>query len=109
MEGDDNGFDWQGLSDFIYSVEGPTLGILSVAKGGSVSQGADGSFSATATDSGTFAGPGAAGTGRNGIPAAADVSSAVVASAPLAAVLSRPGAWLLALAGVAVVIAIVKS
>lgn len=94
--------EWDDLRDFIDSVEGPTLGIISVARGGSVSQGADGSFSATATNAGTFAGPGSAGVGR-GMADAADVSAQVVASA------ARPGTWLLLLAGVALVIAIAKS
>lgn len=102
MGPDDNGggFDWAGLSDFVNSVEGPTLGIISLARGGSVSQsGPQGTISATSNPNGTFAGPGAGGTGQ-GIPAAADIGNAIV---------SRPGLVLLGLAAIVALFAVLKS
>lgn len=109
---DQPGFDWSGLSDFINSVEGPTLGIISLAKGGSISQGSDGTLSATAsTENGTFAGPGASGTGR-GAPYAADVASQVIAAGP--GIIGpgfaiSPGVILIGLAAAIGIFAIAKS
>lgn len=111
MDGDQPGFDWGGLSDFINSVEGPTLGVISLVKGGSVSQGADGTFSATSSSqNGTFAGPGAAGTGY-AAPLAADVSQSVIASAPfnVGGFALSPGIILIGLAAALGIFAIAKS
>lgn len=98
-----SGFDWNGLSDFINSVEGPTLGVLALAKNGSVS---DGSISAAAGGSnGSFAGPGAAGTGA-AAALAAGVSSSVVSAGGFAL---TPGMILIGLALLLGGLAIAKS
>lgn len=94
-------FSFDDLSDFINSVEAPTLGIISVAKGGSVS-------TSTGPQGTTLSASGSPGQGTFA-PGTGSGDPGVASLGGVAGMMSRPGLLLLGLAAIVVVVAIAKS